>query len=232
MDQVAQDEITIKELIVRIKEWFLYVKTKWVIIVLAGLIGAGIGFKYASVQKPKYTATLSFALEDEKGGGGSGLSGLASQFGFDVGNSAGGAFAGLNNLIDLMKSRAMIEKTLLSGVTINNRSVSLADYYIELMEWRKAWSNEEKKIFQFAPSPDRSAFTLQKDSMLGLISNDISGMLSVAQKDLKVRMKFLPINLQSRLLEKYLFFMQKQKAKKQDSIWKYCLCSWIQFVQN
>jgi hypothetical protein len=57
---------------------------------------------------------LSFALEEDGGGGGGVLS-LASQFGFDLGTSGGGAFTG-SNLIELFKSRSMVEKTLLALV--------------------------------------------------------------------------------------------------------------------
>jgi len=55
---------------------------------------------------PTYTATLTFALEEGESGGGS-LSGLASQFGYNIGGSGGGAFTGYN-LLELMKSRRLI----------------------------------------------------------------------------------------------------------------------------
>ena len=73
-NQQPQDEISLKELILKMKEWVLYLKSKWVIIFFAGFFGALIGFAYAYFQKPTFTATLSFALEDEKAGGG-GLTG-------------------------------------------------------------------------------------------------------------------------------------------------------------
>jgi uncharacterized protein involved in exopolysaccharide biosynthesis len=71
---------------------------------------------YAFMQKPTYTASLSFALEDEKSGGGglSGALGLASSLGIDLGGSAGGAFTGAN-LLELMKSRNIVEKALLES---------------------------------------------------------------------------------------------------------------------
>ena len=46
------DEISIKELIQKIKDWVAYLKTKWKIIFLAGLLGAAIGVVYAIYQKP------------------------------------------------------------------------------------------------------------------------------------------------------------------------------------
>ena len=101
---VDSDEISLKELIQKIKEWVGYLITKWKIILLAGILGGSIGYIYAYRQPITYKAVLTFALEEDKGGGGGSLGGLASSFGFDLGSSGGGAFAG-SNLLELMKSR-------------------------------------------------------------------------------------------------------------------------------
>ena len=114
-EQFHNDEISLKELVLKIKEWYQFLLTKLRLIILAGIIGGLIGFTYAYFQKPTYKAVLTFAMEEEKSGGGGlgGALGLASQFGIDLGSSGGGAFSGAN-LIELMKSRKLVEKTLLS----------------------------------------------------------------------------------------------------------------------
>ena len=81
---VKSDEISLKELLQKGKEWFVYLFSQWKIILITGIIGAAIGLAYSFSKKPIYTATLSFALEDEKSGGGLGSAlGLASSFGID-----------------------------------------------------------------------------------------------------------------------------------------------------
>lgn len=127
-EQFDNDEISLKELVLKIKEWYQFLLTKWKLIILAAIIGGLIGFTYAYFQKPTYKAVLTFAMEEEKSGGGGlgGALGLASQFGIDLGSSGGGAFSGAN-LIELMKSRKLVEKTLLSP--------------LKLMVRRKAWLN-------------------------------------------------------------------------------------------
>jgi len=107
LQNIEQDEISLKELILKIKDWYRFLISKWVVLLAASIIGGTIGVGYAIFTKPEYTANLSFALEDEKSGGAGGLSsalGLASSLGIDLGTSAGGAFSGAN-LIELMKSR-------------------------------------------------------------------------------------------------------------------------------
>ena len=127
------DEISLKEVILKIREWYRFLLTKWKLILVVSAVGGAIGLGYAFSQKPIYTATLTFAMEDEKSGGGglSGALGLASSFGIDLGGGgAGSAFSG-PNLMALMKSRKIVEKTLLSPVEYKGKTISLADYYIE-----------------------------------------------------------------------------------------------------
>jgi uncharacterized protein involved in exopolysaccharide biosynthesis len=188
-EQFDNDEISLKELILKIKEWYQFLLTQWKLIVLAGVIGGLIGFTYAYRQPTNYKAVLTFALEEEKSGGGmSGLGSLASQFGFDIGGSGGGAFAG-SNLIELMKSRLLVEKTLLNPIQIEGKTISIAEYYIQINKMREAWDkNPTLKNIQFLPNADREKFTLQQDSILKGIYSGLTapGNLTIAQKDKKV----------------------------------------------
>lgn len=190
MDKIytENDEISLKELLQKIKEWFSYLFSNWKIIILAFIIGAILGITYSFVKKPIYRATLSFALEDEKGAGGlGGALGLASSFGLDLGGSGGGIFTG-SNLTELFKSRVMVEKTLLSPVNLNGKVISLAEMYIQDYELRKNWNNNPKlSSIQFLPNDNRKLFTRAQDSILGTIYEDLSrDKLFVGQKDKKV----------------------------------------------
>ena len=134
------DEISLKELILKMKEWVTYLKTKYKIILLFSFIAALIGLTIAIRDKPSYKAILTFTLEEDKGSGGglSGAMGLASSLGIDLGGSAGGAFSA-SNIIELMKSRLIVEKALLNPVKITNGSiVSFAEYYIQVNKLREA----------------------------------------------------------------------------------------------
>lgn len=184
---IDNDEISLKELLLKIKEWYFYLLSEWKIIVLAGIIGAALGLTYSFIKKPIYTATLSFALEDEKSGGLGGALGLASSFGLDLGGSGGGAFSA-SNLIELFKSRSMVEKTLLSPVVIDGKTISLAEMYIQNNEWRKGWGkNPDLVKLEFVPNANRQKFTRIQDSVMGVIYTNLSkSALSVGQKDKEV----------------------------------------------
>ena len=207
IQHIEQDEISLKELLLKTKDWYRYLLTKWLVIVAAGIIGGAIGVGYAFMQKPEYTASLSFALEDEKSGGGglSGALGLASSLGIDLGTSAGSAFSGAN-LIELMKSRKIVEKALLNPIAVNGKTKSLSQHYINFNELEKDW--DEKPLLKgivFAPDADRSEFTLQQDSILGIIYESMigtNGLLSVAQKDKKISIISIEVKSTNELFSK------------------------------
>jgi len=198
------DEISLKELIDKGKEWFAYLLSQWKIIVLAGIIGAALGLAYSYTRKPIYTATLSFALEDEKSGGLGGALGLASSFGFDLGGSGGGMFTG-SNLTELFKSRSMVEQTLLTPITVNGKSISLAEMYIENNKWREKWSVKPQLAgIQFLPNANRKSFTRVHDSILGVMYTDLSkNGLTVAQKDEKVSIINIDVKSNNELFAQY-----------------------------
>jgi uncharacterized protein involved in exopolysaccharide biosynthesis len=198
------DEISLKELILKIKDWLRFLLSKWMVIVAVGIIGGVIGAGYAITQKPIYTASLSFTLEDEKSGGGglSGAMGIASSLGIDLGGSAGGAFSGAN-LFELMKSRNIIEKALLNPITVNGKTQSFAQYYITINALNENWSEKpELKNVVFDVDADRSKYTRQKDSILGNLYTTVLAMLNVGQKDKKVSIITIDVKSTDELFSK------------------------------
>jgi uncharacterized protein involved in exopolysaccharide biosynthesis len=201
---VQNDEISLKELLEKGREWYSFLLSKWKIIVIAGFIGACLGLGYSFTKKPVYTASLSFALEDDGSGGGGGLGSLASSFGFDVGGSGGGAFSG-SNLTELFKSRKIVEETLLTPVVFESKKISLVEMFIQNNEWRDKWENKPKlKNLTFLPNADRKKFTREQDSILGVVYENLSKTgLTVAQKDKKIDITTIEVNSTNELFSKY-----------------------------
>lgn len=207
MDNLPQqnDEISLKELVLKGKEWIKYLLSKWKMITLAIVIGSILGLSYSLIKKPIYTATLSFALEDDKSGGGvGGALGLANSFGLDLGGSGGGMFTG-SNLTELFKSRVMVEKTLLSPVNLNGKTISLAEMYIQNNGWRKIWNDKPLLAkLKFLPNPDRKKFTRIQDSIMGVMYQNLSkGGLTVAQKDKKISIINIEVSSADELFAKF-----------------------------
>ena len=198
------DEISLKELIQKIKEWVGYLKTQWKLIIGIAALGCIIGFVYASFQKPSYLATTTFVLEEDKSGGGlGGAMGLASSFGFDLGGGGGGLFTS-SNIIELMKSRLVVEKTLLNPVQVAGKEISLAEYYIQINKLNEGWAKKPSLAnINFPINADRTKFNLEQDSILyGISSGLTKNNLVIAQKDKKVSIISLTVKTESELFSK------------------------------
>jgi len=200
------DEISLKELIQKLGEWWQYLLSKWKVIVICFTVGAGIGLLYAFIKKPEYKALVTFALEDDKQGGGlSGALGLASSLGIDLGTSAGGAFSGAN-LIELMKSRRMVQKTLLTTYTVKDRQEVLANQLLVITKLNKKLANKSDIYinFSFPKNSVQSQFSIQQDSVLFLLYEQLfeDNILLVTQKDKKVSIITVEVNATDELFSK------------------------------
>jgi len=226
---IENDEISLKELLGKAKEWFTYLVSSWKIILFAVIIGAILGIGYSILKKPSYTATLSFALEDEKGGGVGGALGIASSFGLELAGSGGGVFTA-SNLTELFKSRSMVEKTLLAPVSVDGKIISLAEMYIQNNEWRKAWENTPKFAkLEFLPNADRKKFTRDQDSIMGVMFYSLSkSSLFVGQKDKKATIISIDVTSSNELFSKYFcealakevstFYIDTKSKKSRDNM--------------
>ncbi|MDX6190130.1 Wzz/FepE/Etk N-terminal domain-containing protein [Flavobacterium sp. Fl-318] len=200
------NEVSLKEIIDTCKEWYTLLISKWKVIVLSGLIGATLGLAYSFTKKPIYTASLSFALEDNKSGGGLGSAlGLASSLGLDINGGGGSIFSG-TNLAELLKSRSMVEQTLLMPVPASNgKMISLAELYIKNSGWREKWKDDPKYAsVLFLPNSNRKHFTRVHDSILGVMYKNLSkSALTVEQKDKKIAIVTIDMKSGDELFSKY-----------------------------
>jgi hypothetical protein len=207
---IDNDEISLKEIITTIKEWLTFLKTKKKKIIIALIIGGLIGLTFALFEKPTYKAVLTFAMEEEKSSGGvgglSGALGLASSFGIDLGGGGGGGAFAASNLAELMKSRLLVEKVLLEPILVKGKTITLAEYYIQINELREGWGWKKKPNLnnvQFLPIADRTKFTLQQDSILQEIHKRlIEENLNIQQKDKKISILTMEVNSTNELFSK------------------------------
>lgn len=161
------DQISLKEIILRLQDWTRFFFRKWLVILAAVLLGAIGGLLYATMKPTNYTATLNFVMDDQSSSGSGGLgaaANIAAQLGINLGGlgNSGGLFEG-DNIIEFLKSRSMIDKTLLTEASVEGNSRLLVDRYIDYNELRKKWAS--KGQLQHIQFKDTTGFFLQ-DSLL------------------------------------------------------------------
>lgn len=201
MDNFEQkdDEITLRQLIQNLAAWWRFLLGKWIVLLITFSIGASIGLIYAFFKKPVYLATVTFAIEDDKPAGGalSGALGIASSLGLELGTGAGGAFSS-SNLIELLKSRRIIQKSLLASYHINDKTSILANDLLSITNLRRKLVSKSKEFenFSFPLNAVPENLSLRQDSILFVLYEKLfdDEILSVYQKDKKVSIINVEIN--------------------------------------
>ena len=159
-----------------------YIASKWAVVVIVGLVFGIAGVLYAWFRKPIYIAEMTFVAESEGKGALGMYAGIAAQFGLDLGQSSGGAFEG-DNLIELLKSKTLIKKTLLTQGSTGNPL--LIEEYVNLYELNKDWKKNEKyKNLKFEADP--KTFVRVRDSIINNVYERITeDQLEIVKKDKK-----------------------------------------------
>ena len=142
-DYQHEDEISIKELILKAQEVLRVLRTevlgkhKWVIVLVTVLAGFGFGFK-AYTTKPTYTADLTFILKESAGGGG--LNALMGQLSF-IGGMGGGSTSA-DKLLAIALSDNILERVVLDTATVNGKEDLVGNHLISTYELHEQWEKD------------------------------------------------------------------------------------------
>lgn len=185
-----QEKVLLSDLIETAKKAFVTILEQYKLLLKITLVTTIISLGYVYLQKPNYKATATFILE-EKSGSKSGLGALASQIGFDIGSLTGGG-AGLfdgDNILDIMESRLIVEKVLLSKVDTISKTAqqTLADLYVDQYGLKRKWKKDGYlSTINFSIVPSNQDELIKRDSALYTIYQKIAkDQLSVSRQNKK-----------------------------------------------
>lgn len=172
MEEKKEENLLQIDILGIVQSFLKYLRKKWLQLLLCGIFGAALGVGYYFIQKPRYEAVTTFILEEKSAGSG-GLAGLASQFGFNIGSmtSGGSIFAG-DNILDILLSKQILYKALLSrpDTVQGAKSQTLADIFLSYKGWKKKWSSKPYlKDISYQGIVDIQMLTPRQDSVLTLI---------------------------------------------------------------
>ncbi len=183
MSNLNYEEIAVKEVVIKAKELFSFLRIRWKPIFILSFIAGIIGILFATFQKPVYTAEITFAPENDKSGSAGMYAGLAAQFGIDLG-SGGGVFEG-DNLMEFLKSKMLVEKALLSPVKNSPTKNLLIDYYIKVHKLDEDW-HKDTTLRKVSFSADQQPGFRARDSILNNIVKNIREDIEIEKIDKKV----------------------------------------------
>jgi len=187
-----EDEVSVKEVLLSIQVWVNYLLSKWRLLLIVVAVGSILGLIYSLIEVPKYTATTTFVLEGEESGSGlRRLSGMAALAGIDLGGGAGGLFQS-NNIVELYKSRRMLEQTLLSPISPDSKEL-LIDRYITYNSIKEdEWDDQPELLaldFKHDPESLDSLSRRLRDGVITSFANAIRSdvlVIEAVQKNLSI----------------------------------------------
>ncbi len=176
------EEISLKDILLKLQEWLKYLIHEWKWILLFALVGVILGLTHAFLKRPQYTATITF-VTDTKGQSSTlgAYAGLAAQFGFNVGGGGGASdlFSG-DNIFDLMETKLILQKTLLTPVTVGGKKTLFINWFIkanELLKKNPQWA----KVSFNDPTPDSMGFNQNQNEIIKSVCRVITGNLKFSR---------------------------------------------------
>ena len=171
------DEITLKELILKIKEYGREIVRKWWVVLIFLVLCCGFMLYKQSKSKPDYTASLTFIVKTD---GGLSFGGLSALLGGGGGNTK------LDRLMEFARSRRVIQTTLFNPIDIQGDTNFFANHLIKDLDLHKSWQKDTTglKDFLFKLSDaerlsNPNNFTRLENKVLLNLHNTLAGKTAI-----------------------------------------------------
>ena len=118
--------------------------SNWKVFVLSILLSCGGLWFWSQSKAPTYNAKLTLMLSDDSGQSITGLSSILGQFGLPVSTGK----YNIDKLLEIARSRHILEQVLKSQCDIKGEHKSIADHLIGLYKIDESWQAYSEKPFR------------------------------------------------------------------------------------
>lgn len=178
--------LSLEEFVGIVQEYLHEITRNWKLIaIVVFLFGFG-GLIMALNTQTTYTANLTFMVNDDEGGrSGGAISGLLGQFGFSSGS--GGKF-NLAKILELSRSRIIIQEALFEKKNIDGKTDFLANHIIKIYDYHEEWEDHEgldgflfhRDSFLLFNDTENQVLKILHGRIIGNKQLEIEGLLNVA----------------------------------------------------
>jgi len=169
----TQDEVTLRDLILKSREYVREAFRYWYVPAFFVLLIGGYKLYQYYNFIPVYAAKITFSVDEDEGGGSTGLSGVLGQFGL------GGIRPTRYNLVkilELSKSRRVIQQTLFNKITIDDKEDYLVNHLLRIYQQEIVLKKEGKDEPRFHFTHDSLfAFDRRENEVMLRVYNFILG---------------------------------------------------------
>lgn len=197
------DEFSPRKLVVLGQHSGAYLFSKWKTILLVALLFGLGGYIRSYLKKPTYVAEITFALDEGAGQSTkSEYSQLSEQLGIETILNAGGVFSSPTNILELMQSRLLIEKTLRDSVSIAGKQIIFANFFLDSLDYRDKWLKGQQLNFS-SVKKDTNEVLFESKVIRDIYQNLITQNIGVDKKGKGTSIISVSCTSESQLFSKF-----------------------------
>ncbi|MBT8231126.1 MAG: hypothetical protein HKO66_16290 [Saprospiraceae bacterium] len=160
MSHEFDSDISLKDFILKIQEYFRACLKSWKFIGIIGLLFMLLFGLLTFNQAKEYNAQLTFMINEDEGGSYSGLTSILGQFGL-----GGSQESNLDKILELSKSRRITQRAIFDTVMIENEEDFLGNHLIKEMKANNEWKGDNGMFSVSEDSLNLKDFLFTHDSI-------------------------------------------------------------------
>jgi uncharacterized protein involved in exopolysaccharide biosynthesis len=164
-----EDEITLKEILRLIQEYWSYLWRKKLWIILGGILLGGFFVLRMYLEEKTYTADLTFIVNEDDGGSIGGVGAILGQFGL----GGGGSEYNMDKMLELSQSRKIIQSVLFDSIVVDEKNDLLANHLIDVYELHEKWGKSidpDLRTYKFTSSDFENFGVLDNKALISVYS--------------------------------------------------------------
>ncbi|NND05150.1 MAG: hypothetical protein HKN87_02120 [Saprospiraceae bacterium] len=138
-ESLREDEVTLKQLIVMLREYIVEVLSHWKLAVLICLPFVAYKLYDAWTTKVVYPATLTFMVDEHQGGGSAGIANVLGQFG--ISGVQHGKY-NLDKILEISRSRRVLRLALFTKAKMRGKEDFLANHLLGQFDFHEKWKDD------------------------------------------------------------------------------------------
>jgi len=187
-NSLPEDQFSFDDIVKKLVSFKNLIVKNWKILVLSIIIGTGGGYLFEIITRkpPIYVAKIVFNMENGGSNSNGGLSDLASAFGITGANSSSASLFSGDNFIELLKTKNLYNRALLTRVNIFGKSYIFGNYYLEKSGILKDELEDDVEMQTFKFTHDKyDSTTLNERQKVRMVQNYLMPYTIVANDSKK-----------------------------------------------
>ncbi len=227
------DEVSLKELLIKIQEFYKEVFNNWKLVILIPIPFILI-FLYRAYITPKiYPAELTFMVNENEGNSMGGVNAILGQFGL---GGRGGGKSNLDKMLELATSRKIIQNVIFEKSIVEDNMDYLANDIINVYDLHEKWEKDTTGLANFF-FPDKiiaDSFNKSENKVLktiyalivgtkkteGILNTSFSQETGIMKIKVDSKSEALSIKLSKSVYENLSKFYVEKSVEKQSETYK------------